>query len=259
MDAVRSLRELHAAVDRTLGAGPWKSASHADAEALAFMQLVMGDVAAIELLGETNIHFVIAGTAAARAAYETVVTCAWMLTPDSSGERDRRWMALFKDEYAYWTRMVEEAVTRKDQEPIVQDLKAEVSRVEQIISNVGPQLQALGLAPMQRMPALDERLQEVGQERNYVLYKTACQYVHPTTRALATVRDLYPAHSDEVRDVTYQWRMTARDWTTALLLGAESLAFGLETLGSRLQPAQKLTTEVVELFNAVASRVRAMA
>ena len=73
-------------------------ASHADAESLAFMQLAIGNAAAVEVLAKADFRLVVAGTAAARAAYEEVVTCAWMLAPDDLAERDRRWMALYVDE-----------------------------------------------------------------------------------------------------------------------------------------------------------------
>lgn len=69
--------------------------------------------------------------------------------------------------------------------PILQSLQAEVQRVEAIIAEVGPQLAAVGAGVPQRLPAFDERLEQVGQGHQYVVYKTACQWVHPTTRALA--------------------------------------------------------------------------
>ena len=65
---------------------------------LAFMQLAIGNVAAIETLAKTDVRFVMAGTAAARAAYEVVVTATWMVATTDLAERDRRWMALFLDE-----------------------------------------------------------------------------------------------------------------------------------------------------------------
>lgn len=106
---------------------------------------------------------------------------------------------------------------------------------------------------------MDERLEEVGQGRNYVVYKAACQFVHPTTRALATVRDLRETHGTDTAFASYHYRTSDRDWTSAVLLGAEALAFGLQTVCSRLQtPAQPLSQQVAQLFNAVVARTQAM-
>jgi len=259
LDVVSALAALRRAVDKALAEGAWSSASHADGEALAFMALAIANAAAIETLALENIHLVIAGTAAGRSACEGVITCAWMLAPDDPTERDRRWMGLFGEERAYWARMVQEANERGDTQVIVDALNDEVARVDAIIANVTPQFQALGVEPLRKFPTFDERLEQVGQGRNYVLYKTACQFVHPTTRALATVRDLHATHSTDSGSATYRYRTTARDWTSAFLLGAESLAFGLETVSRRLeQPARALSPEVVALFNAVVARTQAM-
>lgn len=258
-DAVTALAVLRSAVDKALAQGEWSSASHADGEALAFMALAIANVAAIETLATKNVHFVIAGTAAGRAAYEGVITCAWMLAPDDLTERDRRWMGLFMDERAYWARMVSEAAERGDTPVILDALNAEVARVDAIIAEVTPQFASLGAQPLRRLPTVDERMEQVGQGRNYVLYKTACQLVHPTTRALAQARDLHTTHRQGVEAATYSYRTTARDWTIAFLLGAESLAFGLETIGRRLaQPARTLNPEVAALCDAVVARTQAM-
>jgi hypothetical protein len=235
------------------------SASHADTEALAFMQLAIGNVGAIETLAGRDIRLVIAGTAAGRAAYEGIVTCAWMLAPDDLAERDRRWMALFIDERAFWRRMVEEATKRGDSPATVSGLEAEVQRVSALVADVQPQLEAVGAGIPRKLPKFDELLEEVGQGRHYVTYKTACQLVHPTTRALAQVRDLQASHRDEPPAATYSYRTTARDWVVAIALGAESLAFGLETIGLRLPPDRSLSPAVADLFNEVATKLRALA
>jgi hypothetical protein len=258
-DSITALAALRRAVDKALGQGEWTSASHADGEALAFMALAIANVAAIETLARENVHLVIGATAAGRSAYEGVITCAWMLAPDDVGERDRRWMGLFSEESAYWARMILEATEREDSQVILDALNQEAVRVAAIIDNVKPQFDALGLEPLKKFPTMDERLVQVGQRRNYVLYKTACQFVHPTTRALATVRDLHATHGTDSEFASYHYRTTARDWVAAILLGAEALAFGLETVNSRLrQPAGARSQEVAGLFNAVVATTQAM-
>lgn len=71
LDAIAALAQLRVEVEKILADGEWSmTGSHADAEAMAFMQLAVGDVAAIETLAGRDIRLVIAGTAAGRAAYE---------------------------------------------------------------------------------------------------------------------------------------------------------------------------------------------
>jgi hypothetical protein len=69
------------------------------------------------------------------------------------------------------------------------------------------------------------------------------------------VRDLQEAHSSEIAIATYGYRTTERDWGTAVLLGAESLAFGLETLAAWLQ-APPMSERAADLFNAIVDKVR---
>lgn len=259
-DAIVALATLRRAVDKALAQGKWLSASHADGEALGFMAMALANVAGVETLAKSNLHLVIAGTAAGRAAYEAVITCAWMLEPTDLTERDRRWMGLFVEERAYWIRMVKEATTRGDTAAIVDTLIAEVARVDDIIANVTPQFQALNAKPLGKLPSMDDRIQEVGQGRTYVVYKTACQLVHATTRSLATVRDLHTTHKQGGNTASYHYRTRPHDWITAFLLSSESLAFGLETLSGRLlQPAQPLSPDIAALADAVVARTQVMA
>ncbi len=193
---------------------------------------------------------VVAGTAAARAAYEEVVTAAWMVWTDDLAERDRRWMALFVDEEKFWRTMVVEAVKRKDRPEFIKDMKSQGTRATSIIAQVQPQL----AGPVEQMPSFDKRLEDVGQP-HYLVYKTACQFTHPATRSLALVRDLGDAHSNDVPVANYGYRTSEKDWTTAILLGAESLWFGLETLATRMG-APPVTKRATDLFNAIATKVR---
>jgi hypothetical protein len=257
VDVIAALAALRTRVEKVLDEGGWVMAgSHAETEALAFMQLAIGNVAAIETLARADPRLVIAATAAGRSAYEGIVTLAWMLAPDDLAERDRRWMALFFEERAFWQRVVDEAIKRGDSQTIVINLQAEVQRVGALIDAVQPQLAATGAGAIPRkLPIFEVRLEEVGQGRHFVTYKVACQLVHPTTRALAQVRDLQ-AHADEIPLATYSYRTKPRDWTVAISLAAESLAFGLETIGRRLPPGRELSPEVADLFNAVADKLR---
>lgn len=249
------LADLRKEMEHLLPIVDWSSQSHADTEVLAFMQLAIANVAAIETLGKTNVHFVVAGTAAARAAYEEVVTAAWMVGTDDIAERERRWMALFVDERKFWRKMIDEAVKRKDADVFVKNLEDEERRVQAIIDAVQPQLTAVGAGAVARMPDFEERLEQVGQP-HYLVYKTACQFTHPATRSLSLVRDIQAAHSQDVAIATYGYRTTERDWTTAVLLGTESLWFGLDTLATRLN-APPVTPRATGLFNAIATKVRA--
>ena len=102
VEVIAALAALRTRVEKVLEEGGWVMAgSHADTEALAFMQLAIGNVAAIETLARADPRLGIAATAAGRSAYEGIVTLAWMLAPDDLAERDRRWMALFFEERAF--------------------------------------------------------------------------------------------------------------------------------------------------------------
>jgi hypothetical protein len=258
MEAATALGRLRSAVDREVAAGQWNSASHADAEALGFMMLAIGDVASIEVLAKTRLTLVVAATAAARSAYETVATCSWMLAPNHGYERDRRWMALFLDERAYWTRMADEARSRNDGQPVIDAIEAEVTRIQAIIDNVQPQFDKHGLPPMKRMPTFDQQLDEIGERANYVLYKTASQLVHPSTRGLSQVRDLVSTHTDHNANAIYEWRTRPRDWTTGLMLGIHAMRLGLETLSHRLLPAKQVNSEIRQLHDAAMVTVQAI-
>jgi len=255
-ETIDSLTQLRKKVEAVLAEAEWgMRASHADAEALAFMQLAIGNAAAVEVLAKADMRLVIAGTAAARAAYEEAVTCAWMLAPDDLAERDRRWMALYVEEHSFWKRAAEEAIKRGDPEATVDGLQKEANRVRAAIEEVRDQLEAVGAAAIVKLPNFDVRLEEVGQGRHYVTYKAACQLVHPATRALSQVRDPQLVHADESTVATYSYRTRPKDWTIAIALAAESLAFGLETLESRLPPGRPHNEEVYALFNLVASNL----
>ncbi len=249
-DSLALLADLRKEMEDLLPTVNWTTRCHADSEVLAFMQLVIGNVAAIEVLAKADVRLVVAGTAAARAAYEEVVTAAWMVWTDDLAERDRRWMALFVDEEKFWRTMVDEAVKRKDRDEFIKDLKKQGSRATAIIAQVQPQL----AGRVEQMPSFDKRLEQVGQP-HYLVYKTACQFTHPATRSLALVRDLGDAHSNDVPVADYAYRTTEKDWTTAVLLGAESLWFGLEILATRMG-APPVTQRATDLFNAIVTKVR---
>jgi hypothetical protein len=100
-------------------------------------------------------------------------------------------------------------------------------------------------------------LAEVGQP-HYVVYKTAAQFVHPATRCLALVRDLESTHANEIPVTTYAYRTTQRDWTTAVLLGAESIWFGLNAL-ARCMQAPPVSPRASSLFGEIVRRVRMFA
>jgi hypothetical protein len=253
-DSLALLADLRKEMEDLLPAVNWASRCHADTEVLAFIQLVIGNVAAIEVLAKADVRLVVAGTAASRAPYEEVVTAAWMVWTDDLAERDRRWMALFVDEEKFWRTMVDEAVKRKDRDELIKDLQRQGTRATSIIAQVQPQLAVAGVGRVEQMPSFDKRLEQVGQP-HYVVYKTACQFTHPATRSLALVRDLGDAHSNDVPVADYGYRTTERDWTTAILLGAESLWFGLETLATRMG-APPVTPRARGLFNAIVDKVR---
>jgi hypothetical protein len=219
------------------------------------VHLANTDVAATLALGHQTVDFVIPATGAARSAFESVVTAAWMVAPDEAAERDRRWLGLFVDERSYWKRMVEAARERKDTAEVIADLEREHARMDQILAEVKPQFDKIGSPQPEKVPPMDLRLEAVGLRRQYVAYKTACQLVHPAIRALSLVRDLGD-HAQGVDVASFSHRTRERDWVSAILLGAESMYFGLETLGKRLQPPRDLYSEAVAPFNAVVDTVR---
>jgi hypothetical protein len=242
-------------VEAVLAGEQWDSFSHADTEALAFVHLASTDVAAIVKLGHDTVDFVIPATGAARSAFESVVTAAWMVAPDKATERDRRWLALFVEERSYWKRMVEEAKVRNDTPKIIADLEHEHGRIDKLLAAVKPQFDAIGSPQPEKLPTMDLRLEAVGQGKHYVAYKTACQLVHPAIKALSLVRDLGD-HAQGVDVAAFSHRTRERDWIPAILLGAESMYFALQTLGRRLQPSRDLYREAVDPFNAIVDTVR---
>lgn len=261
-DSLALLVDLRKEMENLLPAVNWVIRSHGDAEVLAFMQLAIANVAAVETLAKTNIHFVVAGTAAARDAYEEVATAAWMVGTDDLPERERRWMALFVDEQKFWRTMIDEARKRvarkdppdKDDLAFVTNLEGQERRVKKMIASAQPQLTAAGGGEAEKMPSIEQRLTAVGQH-HYLVYRTACQFTHAATRSLSLVRDLKTAHDKDIDVAAYAYRTTEADWTTAVLLAAESLAFGLETLATRMG-APPVTPRANHLFNAIADRVR---
>jgi hypothetical protein len=111
-----------------------------------------------------------------------------------------------------------------------------------------------------KLSTMDDRIQQDGQGRSYVVYKTACQLVHATTRSLATVRDLHTTHKQGAGTASYQYWTRPHDWITAFLLSSESLAFGLETLsGKLLQPPEPSSSDIAALADAVVARTQVMA
>lgn len=242
-------------VERVVEVAEWSSQSHGDTEALAFLQLAIADVAAVESLS-SDVRWVVPAAGAARSAYESAVTAAWMLEPLDLAERDRRWMAIFADEAAYWSRLVEAATERADPMAVVDALRAEVTRVDAIIREVQPQLDAVSAGAISRMPSIEQRLKDVGQERHYATYRSSCQLVHPASRALAQVRDLTEAHDNEAPMATYGFRTRPRDWTPTLLLAAEALAFGTMRMLAQSPPRTRVVNQVAQLFNDTVSSVR---
>jgi len=258
-EAVTALGRLRGQVNDEITNGSWSSNSHAEVEALGFVMLAVGAVESVQILARANVATVVAGTAAARAAYEAVVTCTWMLAPSDPFERDRRWMALFHDERAYWTRMALEAKTRNDTDQVIDAMDAEVTRIQRIIDKVQPNFDARGLPPMRRLPTLDDQLNEIGERGTYVLYKTACQLVHPTIRALSQVRDMPASHSGEADAALYQWRTEPGDWAIALLLAIHALSLGMNTVGQQLGAGKQLSMEFRVLHDAAVNATRTMA
>jgi len=257
-DSISALTRLRLQVNAEITNGDWNSKSHAEIEALGFVMLAVGAVESVEILAKASVATVVAGTAAARAAYEAVVTCAWMLTSSDPYERSRRWMLLFLDERAYWNRMAHEAKTRKDSQPLIDASYAEVQRIQRIIDNLQPQLDARGLPATRKLPKIEERLDEIGERNAYVLYKTACQLVHPSIRALSHVRE-FVAHRPGEAEATYRWRTTPRDWATALLLAIHALRLGLDTVGQKLGGGKPLSAEFRDLHDAAVRAVQAIA
>jgi len=219
------------------------------------MTLAIGDVIAIETLARSDQNLVIPATAAARAAYEVAVTCAWMLAPDDMVERDLRWEALFYEEREFWIRVLTDMKKYGSVPGAVETIQAEVTRVDAIINEIVLQLEANGSTALRRLPTFDERLRQLGQAQHYAAYKAACQLVHPTTRALRQVRDLEASHAEGSPPATYRYRTRQMDWTVALILGAESMRLGLDTLGTRLLPAKRLSAEVGQSFADVMEKV----
>jgi len=257
LESIALLTELRTELGDLLPTMNWTAQCHADAEVPAFMQLAYGNVAAIETLARNGLHFVVAGTAAARAAYEAVITAAWLVWTPDLGERDRRWLSLFVDEEKFWKVAINEMVARKRPQATIDALREQQKRSSGIIAEVGPQLTAMGIRPAKPMPTFVDLLVELGQP-HYVVYKTATQFVHPATRGLALVRDLEATHSNDVPVATYTCRTTERDWTTAVLLGAESIWFGLNALARCIQ-APPVSSRASGLFNEIASKVRTFA
>lgn len=227
--------------------------THADREFLAFMQLAIGNVAAIETLAKADVRFVMAGTAAARAAYEVVVTATWMVATSDLAERERRWMALFMDEGKFWRRILEDAIKQQESDDFVKSMEAEVQRVSAIIAAVQPQLDALGAGPIKPTPPFEELLEQIGKPDLYVMYRLACQFVHPANRALAQVRDGEATHTEEVPVATYSYRTTEHEWKTSILLGAASLFMGLETLAAWLKGAP-VSQRTAGVFNEILAK-----
>ncbi len=231
--------------------------SHADREFLAFMQLAIGNVAAIETLAKADVRFVMAGTAAARASYEVVATATWMVATTDLVERERRWMALFMDERKFWRRILDDAIKQQESDLFLQGMEAEVRRVGALIAAVQPQLDAMGAGPIKKTPPLDELLEQIGKSDQYAIYRMACQFVHPANRALAQVRDLPGTHAEGVPAAIYSYRTTEHDWWTAILLGAESLVMGLETLATWLN-GPPLNERTAGVFNDILAKARTL-
>lgn len=253
LESLALLADLRKEVEDLLPAVDWTTRCHADSEVLAFMQLAIGNVAAIDTLAKRDVRFVVAGTAAARAAYEEVVTAAWMVWTDDLAERDRRWTSLFVEERGFWRMIVGGAIKRRDSTMYLMGLREQHWKTE-LIEDLQPKLTLAGAGTVEPLPKFDKRLAQVGQP-HYLVYRNACQLIHPATRSLSLVRDLLAAHSNEVLATNYGYRTTERDWTTAVLLGAESLWFGLDTLAKWMR-APSVTPRATALFNTITNKVR---
>lgn len=257
-DALNALGALHQEYQRLLTNTAWEIRSHADLEALALATLALSNVAAVEHLGRAAMGFVVPATAAARSAFEAVVTAAWMVGPDEVAERERHWITLFLEERSYWRAMVEQHRERQPEE-VVALLRSEEERVGAFVDAVVPQLQAAGIPePARKMPKIEDRLVDVGKGSFHAVYKTACQLVHPASEALALVRDVHD-HAEGRPLAGFGFRAQARHWTSALLLAAEALGFGLETLARRVDPRPGLEEGFVALFNELGGRAQAVA
>ncbi len=257
-DALDALGALHQEYQRLLTNTPWEIRTHADLDALALVTLAVPNVAAVERLGREALGFVVPATGAGRSAFEAVVTAAWMLALDEAAERERRWITVFLEERSYWHSMVE---LNRDRPPdeVLALLQSEEDRVGAFVDAVVPQLQAAGVEdPARRLPKMEDRLQEVGEGRFYATYKTACQLVHPASEALALVRDLHD-HAEGRPLAGFGFRARAGNWTSALLLSAEALGFGMETLATRVDPRPGLEEGFVGLFNEAGRRAQAVA
>lgn len=254
LESISLLAELRKELEDLLPTLDLATRCHADAEVPAFIQLAYGDVAAIATLAKADPRYVVPATAAARAAYEAVATAAWLVWTPDLGERDRRWLSLFVDEDKFWKVAIREAIARNDPQALIDELTEQQKRSAGIVAQVTPQLAAVGAGQARPMPKFDDLLAQIGQP-HYVVYKTACQIVHPATRGLSLVRDLFAAHSNDVPVTTYGYRTTEKDWTTAVLLGAESMWFALDMLARWLK-APPVTQHATHLFNGVVSKVR---
>lgn len=256
-EVIATLAALRMEVEELLPRGQLISRSHADSEFLGFIQLAIGNVAALETLAKADSRLVMAGTAAARAAYEVMVTGTWMVATNDLLERERRWMALLADERKFWRR-VHDDLTRQDAlDDDVKGVEAEVQRVDAIIRAVQPQLDAARAGEVSPMPSFDVMLQQVGKPEDYVMYKTACQLVHATNRALSLVRDFRETLREDVPVVTYTYRTTERDWWIGMMLGAASLVMGLETLAAWLN-GPPLSHRAAGLFNDILTKARTL-
>jgi hypothetical protein len=96
------------------------------------------------------------------------------------------------------------------------------------------------------------------RDRFYGVYRSACQLVHPASEALALVRDVHD-HAEGRPLAGFGFRARARHWTSALLLAAEALGFGLETLATRVDPRPGVEEGFVALLNEAGQRAQAVA
>jgi len=264
---VTTLAALRKEVEELLPSVHLATRSHADREFFGFMQLAIGNVAAIETLAKADKRLVMAGTAAARAAYEVMVTATWLVATDDLLERERRWAALLADERKFWRRVFDDASRQRQEsddsaewqelDESVKSATAEVQRVEAIITAVQPQLDAARAGQVKPVPNVEEMLEQIGKPGHYVIYKTACQLVHPANRALALVRDFRETHREDLPVATYSYRTTERDWWIAIMLGAESLVMGLETLAAWLK-GPPLSQRAAGLFNDILAKARTL-
>lgn len=231
-----------------------QSGAHADLDALAFVQIVTVHTMAIERLGALDPQFLLPAMAAARAAYEAATAAAWLVEPTDAAERERRWLRLFVTEMSDWRVMKDEAAAQGDPAETLAGFDAEIVRVQNLLMGLQPL--TLSDERMPQFPNVPQRLREINESESYVMYRVACQFVHPASRSLGQVRSL-TVHADAHPPITLEFCREPRDWSIVLLLAgvALDLAAGvIEKLRSRVEPPRGQPLDLLPLYVALHER-----